>query len=1026
MSTRGVKARGRTLLARRSVALPIALFLGAAVCATLAAGIILAHQPTIMNIYQESELLKEQKWNYEKHDLPSAKVRHPVLMPEAWWARPRDEWAGTLESWPEEKRKAFPRGVADMEAAHEKMVREARESVADIMKISEEDLLKYVPRQSPVGPRKNYCPACGKGKLVWSGPPNWDKVRCSACGMVFPNERFPAERKHALGDPLGRPVIFRYYRDDKGFNHFFRALTYGPRRDKMMKFGLALARAYHVTREPAFARRAALLLDQLATAFPHWCMRNGSDPHIYVLGEGWHSGTGEFDRWSGRWMFGVPYECVSSYEPIYDMIYESDELDRLSEERKYDVRRHIERDLFYENITVFISADPFIGPVDHLMHISVMGMIRRGQVLNDPGLIHRSFAWAEKRAFNVLSDGTYAPRPGDTGRVLAGLDKVVELIAGWTDPPDTKDNKGTDWSHELFVDFDATKRFPVLAEMQRFPERIAMPNGLAAPVNGIEVRKVSRPRDGRCEIFPAWGHAVLGAGGGKLAVESHLHFGGDYGDGYRDGLGTMLYAFGREMLSDAGAGAPRGNPDKANAEDEGGPHTLCHNTVVIDRLSQAYRDSGLPPIDTDGSLLMYIPTLRGLSAVEARAERGYPGAEFGTAMAHTYRRMQVLVSIGPNRPYVVDIFRVAGGDIHDYVVHGSCADPMTAETTLPLSPGGASLMEGDTPGAQRAGEDALESSAKAYGLLKEVRHASTSGGWQATFRFTDRPSLGVRMHGLGGAGTELFLARAPYKRHPKGEGERPCLIARRSDPDRGPAAEGDEGAEGLSSVFVTVIEPFGHGPGIRSVESVKMGGSEAGDGKPPPLALRIRWNDGKAGGRTDTLLVCPEGLGPVRTEDGIEFDGRIGLVSETGASSRAYLVGGTALRKGALALEVETGTFKGSIEETLRTAEGKPTNALVTRDALPVGTALRGSFIVLTMPRAQTMRANDPWEPMTLGVRIDRIERDGERTIVHTDGDHGLRMTREGGIATAYAPRRLFLGKMGFTIHNAVSTPDVD
>jgi len=1005
----------------------MALLFAAALCVTLAAGIILAHQPTIMNIYTETPLLKEQKWNYEKHDLPSARVRHPVLMPEAWWARPRDEWAKTLESWPEEKRKAFPRGVADMEAAYKKMVREARESVAEIMKISEEDLLKYVPPQSPVGPRRNYCPACGKGKLVWAGPPDWDKVKCPACGMVFPNEQYPAERKHALGDPLGRPVIFRYYRDDKGFNHFFRALTYGPRRDKMMKFGLALARAYHVTREPTYARRAALLLDQLATAFPHWCMRNGSDPHIYVLGEGWHSGTGEFDRWSGRWMFGVPYECVSSYEPIYDMIYESDELDRLSEERKYDVRRHIERDLFYENITVFISADPFIGPVDHLMHISVMGIIRRGQVLNDPGLIHRSFAWAEKRVAPVMSDGTYGLRPGDTGKTLAGLDKVVGLIAGWTDPPDTKGNKGIDWSHEMFVDFDAAKRFPVLSEMKRFAGRIAMPNGLAAPVHGIAANKVAEPRDGRCEILPAWGHAVLGAGGGRLAVESRLHYGGDHGDGYRDGLSTMLYAFGREMLSEAGAGAPRVSTDKPDTEVGGGPHTLCHNTVVIDRMSQADRNVGIPRIDTGGSLLAYVPTLRGVSAVEASAERRYPGPDFGMARADIYRRLQVLVTTDPRRPYVLDVFRVTGGGIHDYVIHGSCEGPMTAESTLPLSPGGELLMEGDTPGAKGAGEDALKSSAEAYGLLKDVRHASASAGWQATFRFTDRPSLGVRMHGLGGAGTEVFLARVPYKRHPNVSGERPCLIARRSDTRGVPAEEGDEGAERFSSVFVTVIEPFGDGPGIRSVESVAVSGAETTDATPAPLALRIRWNDdGSSVGRTDTLVVCPEGQGRVRTEDGVEFEGRMGLVSEIGASSRAFLVGGTVLRKGSVALEAETGMFKGTIEDTLRTVEGEPTNALVTQDELPVGNALGGSFIILTMPGLRTMGGNDPWEPMTLGFRIDRIERDGGRTIIHTAGDHGLRMTKDGGIATAYAPRRLFLGKVGFTVLNAVSTPDGD
>ncbi|MHC4504330.1 MAG: hypothetical protein ACYTFI_13580, partial [Planctomycetota bacterium] len=329
---------------RRFTARVVVCAVGAAIV-VLVAFIVKVHIPTIMQIYREPPKLKQTKWRYEKSDLPSAKIRHPVFGPEAWWSRPKAEWRKVYDGWSEERRAKVGGGVAGMAKELARMEREAHASVVHIVKMTEEDLVRYVPPQTPIGRRRNYCPHCMKpgSKLVWVGAGGWNKVRCALCRTVFPNEKYPADRKHAIGGPLGKPVTFRYHRDRRGFNHFFEALTYAPKRDKVVEFGLALAKAYHVTRRPEYARRAAVLLDTLTTAYWHWCMMSGRSPHVYLPGDGFHSAYDKPTRWSGRWMFGVPYEACSSYEPIYDMIYESDQLDRLSEERGYDVRRHVER-----------------------------------------------------------------------------------------------------------------------------------------------------------------------------------------------------------------------------------------------------------------------------------------------------------------------------------------------------------------------------------------------------------------------------------------------------------------------------------------------------------------------------------------------------------------------------------------------------------------------------------------------------------------------------------------------------------
>ncbi len=167
--------------------------------------IVRAHVPTIMQIYREPPKLKQSKWRYEKSDLPSAKVRHPVFGPEAWWSRPKAEWRKTYDGWSEERRAKVPGGVAGMEKELARMEREAHASVAHIVKMSEEDLVRYVPPQTPIGRRRNYCPHCMKpgSKLVWAPKEGWNKVRCALCRTVFPNDKYPADRKHAIGGRSG-------------------------------------------------------------------------------------------------------------------------------------------------------------------------------------------------------------------------------------------------------------------------------------------------------------------------------------------------------------------------------------------------------------------------------------------------------------------------------------------------------------------------------------------------------------------------------------------------------------------------------------------------------------------------------------------------------------------------------------------------------------------------------------------------------------------------------------------------------
>src|SRR5205814_3605109 len=126
---------------------------------------------------------------------------------------------------------------------------------------------------------------------------------------------------------------------------------------------------------------------------------------------------------------------------------------------------------------------------------------------------------------------------------------------------------------------------------------------------------------------------------------------------HADNLQLSLFAKGGEMLSDLGYTHTKLRHWTVS--------TIGHNTVAIDRRDQVLHDS-------DGDLLLFVPHLKGLAAVEARGERGYPD------LAQVYRRQLLLVPVSEVDAYVVDLFRVQGGKTHDWLLHGSADADMRA------------------------------------------------------------------------------------------------------------------------------------------------------------------------------------------------------------------------------------------------------------------------------------------------------------------------------------------------------------
>ena len=83
--------------------------------------------------------------------------------------------------------------------------------------------------------------------------------------------------------------------------------------------------------------------------------------------------------------------------------------------------------------------------------------------------------------------------------------------------------------------------------------------------------------------------------------------------------------------------------------------TVAHNTVVVDEKDQVAKDRG-------GEVLFF-KTSEHVKVMEA-ASHAYPQAKL-------YRRTAAVIDHGGGRNYVVDFFRVEGGQRQDYVYHAA-------------------------------------------------------------------------------------------------------------------------------------------------------------------------------------------------------------------------------------------------------------------------------------------------------------------------------------------------------------------
>lgn len=313
------------------------------------------------------------------------------------------------------------------------------------------------------------------------------------------------------------------------------------------------------------------------------------------------------------------------------------------------------------------------------------------------------------------------------------------------------------------------------------------------------------------------GIAVLRAGDGDDAQALFLRFGPSLVHGHQDDLNINYYASGYELTYDIGYIL-----GSTHTQVGWGRQTASHNLVAVNEKSQIGKGDG-----TGGSLHL-LADLPGVKAVEASSESSY--ASLGVSL---YRRTCALIP-GPRGSYLLDIFRVRGGEQHDYLFHALSKEAELEGVQLgPEQPGSLAgadiqwglkqLNDGDMDGHPNQ-PYWLPPPGNGYGFLVRPRHGTPDRSWSALWRIGDDCS--VRLLSAPQEGSQVLTAIAPglYPYLPQAR----YVIERR----RG---------EGLQSVFAVAVEPFEERPLITSIERLELSGPQ---GEIPAFALKVAHADG--------------------------------------------------------------------------------------------------------------------------------------------------------------------------------------
>lgn len=697
---------------------------------------------------------------------------------------------------------------------------------AKVMSIPDETLDSW---NAPLACFSNVgCPNCSQGiqfssrNLEWT-PDQPDQIRCKYCGEVYPSKKYPLTSVTEIVSPAGTRQAYLYYPGPDGRPYYMEACMQNLRREWLLKNAYLLAAVYNETRKPEYARKAAVIIRRFAEIYPEMPVHGTSGPKEFScffdcpIVPAPAGGVMPVPVQSGETALGVktayPYHAVrmntghwfynefpSDLVRAYDQIAET-----------LDGRTRALIEDYFRQIMNYVRTYPrYLGNMDGAV---IEAGFLCGRIIGEPEFVHGGVIQT-KMGLEVQFYADGAWKEGTPGYGLGVYEAIVsnlDLIQGYSDPDGFVGAE--DGVH--YRDLDSRQIVPKLSLLESALKSLVTPDGTLASVYDSAGRASRtqfgpRPAASRPELLWACGHGMLGRGEAGNQIQARLQFMGQVGHYHHDRLSLELFAKDREMLPDIGYSHTWLRPYTGS--------TFAHNLVMIDESSQAQDRSSM-----GGEILAYAAGHPDIQFMSVRADKAYPNASL-------YRRSVALVGVSPDQGYLVDVFEVAGGSRHDWLLHGDADLDGSLDSGLKMSPREGSLLP---PGREfvkwetEAGAGSLDDAMKnSLGLVRNVRTARTDADWQATFRVAPDDGSALRVTMLGNRGTEVVFGEVPSVRRARrlengryGEVQgrvmdfwMPVIVARRT------LDAGGQGAAGrLESTFTAVYEPYSGRPFIDRV-----------------------------------------------------------------------------------------------------------------------------------------------------------------------------------------------------------------
>lgn len=802
----------------------------------------------------------------------------------------------------------------------------------------------------------------------------------SRTNTIYPNAQFAEDKELISTNARGETVRIPYYEDAEGKPYFVTAHLWYLQKNRALSETTTISKSDPLGAARLLYRFAELYEGYNPTVDQAWYYQsidpNAGPPYSY---------------WGGMWYrwYGSDLQYLKRLFDAYTEVKKTDAFAVLSQEVGEDVEQKIVEEMFLPSLDYVLTYPKRMG---NLSYPNWIGWIAAGKALNEPDYIHRVVEhMSEFATYLFLSDGFWQEVTlSYHTELMSGMNQAINQLKGWSDPEGYISPR----TGMRLDNLDMMRDFPIIGKALEMQNRLVYPDGKFYPLQDTHayMKAPSPIIDAGSFLLPAAGIARLVGGQGGEQTQVYMHYPPRYKSHYHyDPLHLGLYAQGQELLPDLGYTFNTFYRWYALS-------TMSHNTVVVDSRNAKVGGDALH----GGSIETFIPDNGLFQAMRASYEESYDSVS-------EYRREPWFIpfagATSEEQGYVLDLFRVTGGNRHEYTLQGDANRDAYFNTEMALEEYGPYLLPPGTQVVEPVDNNdsgSAEGHYPGYIYVRDVQQAAlTDDHYELTLvtEESGQEQAKMKVTGLLEAGTnELYLGRSPSLRAARLEGRSkdnndeavkyslPKLVHRRDGTD-------------LKSTFVTVLEPFqGVSEKIEAIDRLQPDQGQEG-----AVAVQVKY-----GATTDILLSNPgysQHAEPLIVGD-VTLLGEMGMIRlEDGVVMSMSLVGGTELSKGSHVI-IGTGTVSGTVDGTLRMAAGDDWDAIVTTAS--VGPGAIGNYVVVEHPDGSTR-----------GFEIGDIAyQSGKTVLVLADEDPGFELQSDGTSRQVYHPAKQWTGTHTFTIMN--------